>query len=173
MLCDFYGKVLVPPTPVEHRHSDLELTALTIKQTTKDHDIQDLIACAEMTGTYHQVVWRALRDAGLETRLDHPFASNHYRMPELGDIKTDDNDLVVIFRAAINGFGLIEQPWNESALSLRLLVRHRRDLVRKRAKLQPQIRIHLESRLPGYTRLFPERDLWPPLGWPQNIAFHR
>ena len=160
MLCDFYGHVLVSPNPVEHRRSDLEEMVRTIKQTLEKRDIQDAIACVEMTGTYHHLVWRALRDAGLETRLVHPFASKHYRTPEHGDIKTDDNDLVAIFRAAINGFGLIEQPWNERDRSLKLLVRHRRDLVRKRAKLQPQIRIHLEGCLPGYAGLFPERELW-------------
>jgi transposase len=160
MLCDFYGKVLVPPTPVEHRRSDLQVMALTIKQTVDGHGIKDLIACVEMTGTYHHVVQRALRNAGLETRLVHPFASKHYRMPEHGDTKTDDNDLIAIHRAAINGFGLIEPPWSERDQAIKLLARHRRDLVRKRAKLQSQIRVRLESCLPGYAGLFPERDLW-------------
>ena len=160
MLCDFYGKVLVPPTPVEHRRNDLDSMVLTIKQAVEDHVIEDLIACVEMTGTYHHVVQRAFRGAGLETRLVHPFASNHYRMPEHGDVKTDDNDLIAIHRAAINGFGLIEQPWSERDQAIKLLARHRRDLVRKRARLQSQIRIRLESCLPGYAGLFPERDLW-------------
>jgi transposase len=160
MLCDFYGKVLVPPTPVEHRLNNLQMMVLAIKQTVDGHGIKDLIACVEMTGTYHHVVQRALRSAGLETRLVHPFASKHYRMPEHGDTKTDDNDLIAIHRAAINGFGLIEQPWSERDQAIKLLSRHRRDLVRKRAKLQMQIRVRLESCLPGYTGLFPERDLW-------------
>src|SRR5580704_4770663 len=87
MLCDFYGKVLIPPTHVEHRQSDLQSMILAIKQAVEEQDIKDLIACVEMTGTYHLVVQRALRVAGFETRLVHPFASNHYRMPENGDIK--------------------------------------------------------------------------------------
>jgi transposase len=160
MLCDFYGKVLVPPTPVEHRHSDLQSMILTIKQTVEEQGIKDLIACVEMTGTYHHVVQRAFRSAGIETRLVHPFASNHYRMPENGDIKTDDNDMIGIHRASVNGFGLIEQPWSERNQAIKLLARHRRDLVRKRAKLQSQIRIRLESCLPGYSGLFPDTDLW-------------
>ncbi len=81
-------------------------------------------------------------------------------MPEHGDTKTDDNDLSAIHRAAINGFGLIEQPWSQRDQAIQLLARHRRDLVRKRAKLQSQIRIRLERCLPGYAGLFPERDLW-------------
>src|SRR3569832_2795785 len=160
MFCDFYGKVLVPPTPVEHRRSDLQSMVLTIQQAVKSQGIQDLIACVEMTGTYHQIVWRALRSAGFETRLVHPFASNHYRISEHGDIKTDDHDLIAIFRAALNGFGLIEQPWSERDQSIKLLTRHRRDLVKKRAKLQSQIRVRLDSCLPGYAGLFPEGDLW-------------
>jgi len=70
------------------------------------------------------------------------------------------NVLIAIFRAAINGFGLIEQPWSERDQSIKLLARHRRDLVKKRARLQSQIRVRLESCLPGYAGLFPERDLW-------------
>ncbi|MFO1045036.1 MAG: hypothetical protein U0941_24950 [Planctomycetaceae bacterium] len=43
--------------------------------------------------------------------------------------------------------------------------RHRRDLVSKRAKLQCQIRHHLQRCLPGYTTLFPTTDLWDhPIG---------
>jgi transposase len=81
-------------------------------------------------------------------------------MPENGDIKTDDNDMIGIHRASVNGFGLIEQPWSERDQAIKLLARHRRDLVRKRAKLQSQIRIRLERCLPGYSALFPDTDLW-------------
>jgi len=76
---------------------------LAIKQAVEEHAIKDLIACVEMTGTYHRVVWRALREAGLETQLVHPFASNHYRMPEHADIKTDDNDLIAVSEKSLKG----------------------------------------------------------------------
>ena len=100
MLCDFYGQVLVPPTPVEHRRTELQLTVRLIRKTFETAGIQDSIACVEMTGTYHQIVERTFKDAGFDTRLVHPFASSHYRPPEHGDLKTDDHDLVAIFRAA-------------------------------------------------------------------------
>ena len=41
--------------------------------------------------------------------------------------KTDDTDLFAICRAAVNGFGLIEPPTDESQARLRLLALHRRD----------------------------------------------
>ena len=160
MFCDFYGKVLVPPESVEHRRGDLQVAVAGLRRAVQSHGIKDLIVCVEMTGTYHQIVWRAFRDAGFETRLVHPFASSYYRAPEHGSIKTDDNDLIAIFRAAINGFGLIEQTRDDCHQSLQLLARHRRDLVTKRAKLQCQIRHHLQRCLPGYTALFPKKDLW-------------
>jgi transposase len=160
MFCDFYGKVLVPPSSVEHRRGDLKVAVARLRQAVQSHGIKDQIVCVEMTGTYHLIVWRAFRDAGFETRLVHPFASSHYRTPEHGSIKTDDHDLIAIFRAAVNGFGLIDQTRDESYQSLQLLVRHRRDLVSKRAKLQCQIRHHLQRCLPGYTALFPKKDLW-------------
>ena len=160
MLCDFYGQVLVPPTPVEHRRTELQLTVRLIRKTFETAGIQDSIACVEMTGTYHQIVERTFKDAGFDTRLVHPFASSHYRPPEHGDLKTDDHDLVAVFRAAVNGFGLLEHPWTPRDRSLQLLVRHRRDLVDKRSKLQCQIRQALERCLPGYSGLFPDSDLW-------------
>ena len=160
MLTDFYGRVLVPPTTVEHGRSHIQLALLMCRQAIEKFDIKDTIVAVEMTGTYHQIIWRAFRDAGFDTRIVHPFASSHYRLPEHGDIKTDDNDLVAIFRATVNGFGLIEPTWDDLYRSLQLLVRHRRDLVRKRAKLQCQIRHHLERCLPGYTNFFPDDSLW-------------
>lgn len=78
----------------------------------------------------------------------------------MADNKTDDHDLEAIFRAAVNGFGLLEPTWHESYLQLQLLARHRRDLVEKRSKLQCQIRQYLERCLPGYAALFPDDDLW-------------
>ena len=111
---DFYGNVLVEPTVVEHRRSDFQKAIQTLQLAIQKHDIKDTIVCVEMTGTYHLVVMRAFRDACFEPRLVHPFASAHYRAAEFGDLKTDDHDLVGIFRAAVNGFGLIEPVWTET-----------------------------------------------------------
>jgi len=113
-----------------------------------------------MTGTYHKCPMRAFLKAGFETRLVHPFASSYYRQPEHGDLKTDEHDLDAIFRAAVNGFGLIEKPVDAIYQQLQILARHRRDLVKKRAKLQCQIRHHLERALPEFGALFDRDDLW-------------
>jgi transposase len=160
MFCNFYGKILVPPTPVEHTRNDLLLATNRLRDARQQHGIRDHIVAVEMTGTYHRPVQRAFRKAGSETRLVHPFASNHYRLPANADIKTDDTDLEAIFRAAINGFGLLEPIWDETYLQLQLLARHRRDLVKKRGKLQCQIRQYLERCLPGYAALFHDDCLW-------------
>lgn len=160
MLCDFYGKILVSPTKVEHTRTHLQLATMLVDKAREQHNLADLVVAVEMTGTYHRPVQRAFRHAGYETRLVHPFASRHYRKSAHPDEKTDDLDLEGIFRAAINGFGLLEPPWDELYLRLQLLARHRRDLVHKRAKLQCQIRQYLERCLPGYAALFPNDDLW-------------
>jgi len=160
MFCDFYGKVLVPPTPVEHTRSDFQLATVRLRQACEQHGIRDRIVAVEMTGVYHRPVQRAFRKAGYETRLVHPFASRHYRQPSHADEKTDDRDLEGIFRAAVNGFGLLEPTCPEIYCLLQLLARHRRDLVEKRAKLQCQIRHYLDRCLPGYAALFPNDKLW-------------
>jgi transposase len=160
MLCDFYGKMLVPPRIVEHQRAALQLAVFQVQEACREFQLHDHIVAVEMTGTYHRPVQRAFRTAGSETRLVHPFASRHYRLPAHGDAKTDDHDLEGIFRAAVNGFGLLEPVWDERFQRLQVLARHRRDLVRKRAKLQCQIRQVLERCLPGFAALFPNDDFW-------------
>jgi len=152
--------VLVPPAVVEHQRTALQRATIELREACERHDLRDHIVAIEMTGTYHRPVQRAFRRAGSETRLVHPFASKHYRLPASGDTKTDDRDLEAIFRAAVNGFGLLEPAWDETYRHLQILARQRCDLVEKRATLQCQIRHHLERCLPGYAALFPEDDLW-------------
>lgn len=160
MLCDFYGKVLIPPTVVEHGRAQLKLATVQLREACERHQLQDHLVAVEMTGTYHKPVQRAFRAAGSETRLVHPFASHHYRQPASPDQKTDDRDLEAIYRAAVNGFGLLEPESDETYQRLRILVRHRRDLVEKRATLQCQIREYLNRCLPGYGDQFPGERLW-------------
>jgi len=83
------------------------------------------------TGEYHRQVQRACKQAGFDTRLVHPLTSKQFRMPADPANKTDDTDLAAIFRAAVNGFGLLEPVLSEDHLQLQLLIRHRRDLVAK------------------------------------------
>jgi transposase len=58
----------------------------------------------------------------------------------------------------VNGFALAETPLPPAWRDLQLLVRHRRDLVRKVSLLCCQIKEHLEAALPGYAACFPR--LW-------------
>ena len=160
MLTDFYGNLLTQPANVEHNRSSFQLAVLALKQAVEKHGIKDLIVAIEMTGTFHKPPMRAFRNAGYETRLVHPFASSFYRQPEHGDTKTDENDLDAIFRAAVNGFGLIEKPVDPLYQQLQILARHRRDLVKKKSKLQCQIRHHLEQGMPGFAALFDGTELW-------------
>lgn len=158
MLCDFFGKVLSPPQEVEHTQAALRLAVTQVRHCLAEHDLQDQIVVIERTGQYHTPVQQAFRQAGWETRLVHPLASKHYRQTADPQNKTDDNDLNGIFRAAVNGFGLLDEPLTGAYAALRLLARHRRDLVQKRSAVECQLREHLELALPGYAALFD--DLW-------------
>ena len=94
MLCDFYGKVLVPPTVVEHQKAQLQLATTQLREALEQHHILDHLVAVEMTGTYHRPVQRAFRKAGSETRLVHPFASRHYRLKFHQDHKTPPEDIL-------------------------------------------------------------------------------
>jgi transposase len=169
LFCDFYGTLLVPPTTLPHTAEAFRQAVACVKQTAQQHLIRDTLVAVEMTGIYHRPVQRAFQAAGFETRLVHPFASRHFRQPASPDIKTDDIDLGSIFRAAVNGFGLLEPQWPEVYSVLQLLARHGRDLVEKRSLLQCQIRHYLGRCLPGYADLFEGDALWK-RAWPLYLA---
>jgi transposase len=153
-LADFYGRVLLEPTTLNHARGDFHAAIDRIRQAREQHDLRDLVVLVERTGEYHRPVQRAFRAAGFEIRLVHPFTSKQYRQPADPDNKTDDTDLAAIFRAGTNGFGLLEPTWPDNYLSLQLLRRHRRDLVDKNSLLRCQIREVLHAAMPGYAECF-------------------
>jgi transposase len=158
MLSDFYGSVLVPPTVLEHNRAGFDTALALLKQASQQHQIHDLLVAVERTGRYHHPPARAFAAGGHEVRTVHPFTTKQFRQPADPGNKTDDNDLAAICRAAINGFALIEPRLDEFWRQLQLLVRHRRDLVRKASILCCQIKEHLDAALPGYAACFP--TLW-------------
>jgi transposase len=154
MLADFYGRILIPPTEVEHHKPGFDSAIAQIRQAITQHDLRDLLVAIERTGIYHLPVKRAFASRRFETRIVHPLTTRQYRLPADPGNKTDDTDLFAIHRATTNGFGLVEPPLDETHGSLRLLARHRRDLVRKNATLRNQIHALLDVLLPGYSRCF-------------------
>jgi len=159
-LCDYYGRVIVEPTTVEHNAGSLKAMTQQIQEACQAEGITDTIAAVEMTGVYHRPVQAALRKAGFDTRTVHPFASSHYRKPLHPDLKTDDNDLEAIFHAAINGYGLALLEVDPVYRSLQRLARHRRNLVKQKARLQIQIRALMHQSMPGYADLFEDDKLF-------------
>jgi transposase len=164
MLCDFYGKVLVEPTTVEHSRGQLAMTVVQICEGARRHQLNDLVLAIERTGKYHLPVKRAFEAARFENRsfdvrVVHPFATKQHRQPANPGDKTDDNDLADLFRATVAGFSLREPEQDDEHRQLLLLARHRRDWVQKRTAVCCQLREHLEAVLPGYAALFGDK-LW-------------
>lgn len=160
MFCDYFGRVIIEPTSVEHHAGALKAMTQQVVAACQAEGIRDSIVAVEMTGVYHKPVQAAFRKAGFDARTVHPFASSHYRKPLHPNEKTDDNDLEAIFHAAINGYGLATLPVNEIYLSLQRLARHRRNLVKQRARLQVQIRALLHQSMPGFADLFEDDKLF-------------
>jgi transposase len=158
MLADFYGNVLVPPTMLPHERGHFAVAIAQLREAIERHRLGHVVIAIEQTGVYHQPVKRAFAAAGFECRTVHPLASKAFRQAAHPGVKTDDEDLRGIFLAASNGFGLIEQPLDPVTQQLRLLARHRRDLVEKRSALCCQFLEHLDAVLPGFSRLF--GDFW-------------
>ncbi len=165
LVTDFYGNILIAPTPIEHNRPGLEAAIAQLRVAFAEHAIQDSIVAIERTGRYHQIAKRSFGAAGFETRILHPFATKQYRQPADPGNKTDDKDLLAIYRASVNGFALCEPEWPISWRNLQLLVRHRRGLVQKSSTLCCQIREHLDAALPGLAKCF------DPL-WDSQVAWH-
>jgi len=161
ILCDFFGNVLIPPTVLPHIQADLQAAITRIRQAVEKHQLRDILIAIEQTGVYHRPVQDAFRHAGWETRLVHPFASHQFRQPADPANKTDDTDLAAIFRATVNGFGLLDPVWPDEYQQLQLFARHRRDLVRKQAKLRCQIRVQIHRLMPGFADCFADLFEYP------------
>jgi len=160
MLCDFYGKVLVEPTTAEHTAGGLSAMTRQVAEACRAERLTDSIVAVEMTGIYHKPAFRVFRQAGFDTRIVHPFASNHFRRPLHGDVKTDDRDLEAIFHAAIKGYGLAPPPVGETFQTLQAVSRHRHNLVKQRSRLMVQIRRLLHQTMPGFADLFEDDKLF-------------
>jgi transposase len=164
LLADFYGRVLIPPTTVDHNRLALDAAVAQIRQAFADHQLRDGVVAIERTGRYHRLVQRTFAAAGFETRILHPFVTKQYRQPVDPGYKTDDKDLAAMHRATVTGCALLEATRDEAWTTLLLLIRQRRDLVRKGAALNCQIRDHLEAALPGFAACFDK--LWDsPVRW--------
>jgi transposase len=171
MLCNFYGKVIIEPTSVEHTSGGLRVMTQHVAEVCKAEELTDSIVAVEMTGIYHKPVQRAFRKAGFDTRIVHPFASNHYRRPLHPDAKTDDNDLEAIFHAAVKGYGLVTLPVGEVYQSLQAVSRHRHNLVKQRARLMVQIRRLLHQTMPGFGDLFDDDMFHKSIAMPVAMKF--
>jgi transposase len=172
MLCNFYGKVLIEPTTVEHSTGGLRLMTQLVEQACQAERLTDTIVAVEMTGIYHKPVQRAFRRAGFDTRIVHPFASNHYRRPLHPDEKTDDHDLEAIFQAAVNGYGLATLPVGDVYQSLQAVSRHRHNLVKQRSRLMVQMRRLMHQTLPGFADQFEDDTLFhKSIALPVALAF--
>src|SRR5262249_28794172 len=150
----FFGKVLVPPTFLDHTRPALGAAIAAVRQAAVAHDLRDLIVAVERTGRYHRVVQRAFTAAAIEARVIHPFATKQFRQPADPANNPADPALVAPHRAATAGFALTDVLLDEAWQTLQLVVRQRRNLVQKTSTLCCQIREHLDAAYPGLADCF-------------------
>ena len=112
LLADFYGRVLIPLTVVEHTRSGFDADIDRLKRAIAEHDLRDTIVAVEQTGSYHRPVKHTFAAAGFDTRIVHPSISRHYRQAADYDTKTDATDTEAgIFRdQRLRPAGAHEQP---------------------------------------------------------------
>jgi len=153
-ICDFYGNEIVPFTVYEQSRSGCADCLRSIGNAQAAAGLLDLVIAIERTGEYHRPFQRAAQRAHWDVRIVHPLATHHFRKLADPGNKTDRTDLGGIYRATVNGFGLIERVLPTEYGQLQLLIRHRRDLVHKQTALCCQIKETLHAIMPGYERCF-------------------
>ena len=132
MLADFYGRVLVPPTVVEHTRAGLQaMVRRRSARPSPGHGIADLIVAIERTGRYHLPVQRAFDTAGFEVRIVHPL--DHQAVPPARRPGQQDRRHRPGRHPPRRGQRLrpARAPAEPDYARLQLLARHRRDLVDK------------------------------------------
>jgi transposase len=134
---------------VDHTRHGFQQAMAAVRQAVLTEALRDLVIAIEQTGAYHQPIKQVFASAGFETRIVHPLTTKQFRIPADPGNKTDDTDLFAIHRATASGFGLIEPKLDAFYTELRLLARHRRDLVVKNAALRNQIHVERDAWLPG------------------------
>ena len=157
-LADYFGNILISPQTVEHDRGHLDAAVAQVRAAVKQFDVGDLIVSVERTGQHHLHFKSAFAAAGFETRIVHPFAVRQARLPVAPGNKNDHEDLFAQQRVVVSGLGLVEPELDPLYSSLRILVRHRRDLVRENSARCCQIKEALQLCMPGYAPLF--ANLW-------------
>jgi hypothetical protein len=71
VLADFYGRVLIAPTTVEHTRPALDAAVAQVRQAFAEHHLLDGLVAIERTGRYHRLVQRPFAAAGFETCILH------------------------------------------------------------------------------------------------------
>ena len=95
MLADFYGRVLVPPTVVEHTRAGFDRPwSPTIREAVAQARPRATSSSPSSgPGIYHLPVKRAFAARRLEARIVHPLTTKQFRLPADPGNKTDDTDL--------------------------------------------------------------------------------
>src|SRR5512133_2879053 len=66
LLADFYGRLLIPPTLVEHTRPALDAAVASSRRAFEQHQLRDGLVAIERTGRYHRLVQRTFAAAGFE-----------------------------------------------------------------------------------------------------------
>jgi len=73
MRCDCFGDVIIVPINIEHTAGALRVMAQQVADACNSAGLTDSLVAAERTGGYPKSIFRALRQAGFDTRIVDPF----------------------------------------------------------------------------------------------------
>lgn len=156
-MVDYYGVELLPPRDYRNTAADMRALVADVEKMVEEKGLKDVVAGVEMTGRYHSLVKRTLRNRW-KVRMIHPFATKGMRLPASPGVKTDPVDLAAMERALRDGYGFEDRDLPPFHQKLRDISRAREDLVAVRTAEKNKMLERLEELMPGYANLFD--DIW-------------
>ena len=88
-----YGRILIPPTVVEHHQQGFDSMIAEIHSAIPSHGLEDVLVAIEPRASIISQLNACSHQTKFDTRIVHPLTTKQYRLPADPGNKTDDRSL--------------------------------------------------------------------------------
>jgi len=177
---DYFGEMVHDSFFFTPDRRGVETLCQTAEKVLRDTKKQKLIFGIEITGHYHELVVRLLKERNQTVMIINANTTSEERKSLLDYSKTDDIDLYAIASATAGGKVIYNQGSSDLEAELCFLTRTRRTLVREKSRVLVALRTTLDHywpQLQGVTKVVDGKptieSIFEDLSTPMFISFLR